>query len=373
MKFLQLGFLCWLMTVCVACSSATDGGGTTVANPPSLPESSFSPDFDSAVPETSVESDASTDLSAFLSGPSASAELSGPASFWNTTILEGSFAMNRALRRAFERYALAIGEAVNGEAGFELSEDLRVITIRNQILFGVTGDWRIYVGTRDADNVRVVIRDSEDRIWGYYLFETDVDGNPIRGSFAFANVDAIVDGDSTATLRFFTLSYDVTEASDSRLSLTSERYDVDLLRTIFQQSFYQCDSTEGNCVAELLKITSAQPLREFSARSVRLSWSEADHQVCLATIGYDTAAQLGETQSFTGPNEPGDSDVTSGQCEIPASYWSNQIYSPDDFPNRLNDDSDGGFAVQLFGDSLLTNWESILTDSSTDDWLTGRF
>lgn len=358
--------------VFVSCT-ASEGGGTTVANPPTLPQNSFSPDFDTVVPETSVEVVSTSSENAYLEKPATSSALTGVAAFWTDTVLDGSFALNRTLRRAFERYATALATAVNNEAGFELSSDLRVITLSNQTLFNSTGDWRISIGTRDSGNVRVVIRDSQERIWGYYLFQTDSDGNPIRGTFAFANVDAIADSDATALLRFFTLSYDVTDLADVRLSLTSERYDSDLARTVLQNSFYQCDSTAGSCVAELLKITSAQPTREFSSRSIRLSWSETDHQVCAATISYDTVAHLGETQGFVGPDAPDEAGVTAGECEIPTAYWSSRVYAPSNFPNRLNDDSNGGFAVQLFGEGILANWETTLTESSIDDWLAGQF
>jgi hypothetical protein len=368
-----------LMMLVAACSSTTSsGGGTTVANPPTLPQNSLSPDFDQSIYEESLGSETTeaTDLSQELIANSndTTARLTGPASFWTDTVTAGPVKTARILRRRFESLASVIMTAINSDPTFALSATPSTVTLTGRTFFTITGDWRLSISIRDSTHIKVVIRAADDmRIWGYYLFDTDSDGNPIRGAFAFVNVDALALGSEDA-FRFFSLSYDFSDSSINRLALTAELFDSDLNLYSIQHDVYQCDPSTRDCVGEFLRISTAPPTREFNARSVRVGWNDTSHEVCAATISYDSAAHLGTTQSFIGPAQPGDGDVSEGTCTINTPFWQDRVFAPSNFPDRFEDDSDGGFSEHLFGTGTnLTTWEDVITGDTPDDWLEGQF
>jgi hypothetical protein len=374
-------FLFILMAAACGIDPVSSGGGTVVSNPPSVSTTSVSPDFDSNVPETATlgENTAATDESAglaMLTTGADSAYLDGPAGFWAEIFLNGPVARFRQLRTHFYLMGTRIASAVSEDGSFQLSETPRTFNIGSRAFFDTTRNWTVSVSLRNDTFVKAVFSDSDTgQIGAYYLFETDSDGTPVSGAFAYVNPDTLSAAAAPDLVRFLAITFDFNDPSQNELSSTLDAYDSLADRYVVHHMEYECDETSGTCLGEFLRIDTPPPSREFSARLVRIQWNEETREICLAPASYsESSATIGQTQSFVGPDVPGESDVETGVCEINEPFWASRVFSPADFPKRFDDDSDGGFASQLFGDGTsVSAWDDAIGADTIDDWLLGIF
>lgn len=379
----RCAFFLFFATLTAGCGvdPVSSGGGTVVSNPPTVSTTSVSPDFDSNIPETATlgTNSSLTDESAeiaMLTTAADSAYLDGPAGFWGDIFLNGPVARFRQLRTRFYQMGVRIASAVSEDGSFDLSETPRTFNIGSRAFFDATRNWTVKVSLRDDSFVRAVFLDSDTgEIGAYYLFETGSDGTPVAGAFAYVNPDTLSATAAPDLVRFLAITFDFNDPSQNELSSTLDGYDSVAGRYVVHHMEYQCDETSGTCLGEFLRIDSPPPSREFSARLVRLSWNEETRAICLAPASYsESSVTIGQTQSFTGPDAPSESDVETDTCEINEPFWASRVFSPADFPKRFDDDSDGGFASQLFGDGTsVSAWDDAIGADTIDDWLLGIF
>lgn len=373
-----------LFTLCffAACGAnpTSSGGGTVVSNPPTVPTTSVSPDFDSNIFETATlgENAALTDESAaFLTAAEAGpTSLEGPAGFWGEVFLNGPVARFRLLRTRFYLMGVRIADAVSASGPIELSETPRTFLIGSRVFFDTTRRWSVSASLRNETLIKAVFRDADtDEIGAYYLFETADDGEPVSGTFAYVNPDTLSSSAAPDLIRFLSISFDFSDPSRNRLSSTLDAYDALAGRYVVQHMQYQCDEMTSDCLGEFLRIDTPPPSRDFSAKLVRLQWNEETREICLAPVNYSAASvTIGETQAFIGPDAPGDADVETGTCGLGEPYWATRVFSPSDFPKRFEDDADGGFAGRLFGDGNdVEAWDGFIGPETVDEWLLGMF
>lgn len=380
----RLAFVIALFTIASCGTSDVNfGGGTVVSNPPTVSTTSLSPEFDERISESATLGDnASSEITseltasdaAFLTDTEAS-YLDGPAGLWAETFLNGPVARFRSLRNHFQTMGERIAAAISSESGFELSETPQILRLGSRVFFDATRSWTVGIALKDDNHVKAVFRDSDTgEIGAYYLFVTNDDGIPVRGVFAYVNPDTL-SANNDDLVRFLAISFDFTDSATNELTSTIDGYDTISGRYAVQHMQYQCDESSGDCLGEFLRIDSAPPLREFSTRSVRLSWNESTRAICIAPVTYaGDVATLGTTQEFTGPETPDADNITSDTCTIAEPFWATRAFSPDDFPNRFEDDDSGGFAAQLFGDGTSESlWDDNIATTTIDDWLVGRF
>lgn len=375
-KYTSFIILIILTAVLISCGATiSTGGGTSVSNPPTVPSTSLSPDFDDNILETAItDSDASLTLSYLELEPNDPAYLSGPASNWTNLVLSGPFARARLMRYRFERWAEAVATLINNNNSFKISSELQYFTTGSKTLGGYESIWRVGIALTDEDLIKIVIKGGpKNRIWGYYLFETDDDGEPLRGVYAFVN-PLIFSSNAASGTRLVTMAYDFRNTSTNKMTFTFNRYDSETGFFAVNHLSYQCNKTAQDCMGELLIIASQPPTRSFSSRSFRMSWNDSTKKICAAQVQYDTSVTLGETQKFTGPDAPSQSSISDGECTVATPHWSERVFSPDDLPSRYDDSSSGISPSDLFGDgNTLTSWENTINSNTIDSWLSGEF
>lgn len=376
-------FIFLMLILCGGCNSIDSeaGGGTFVSNPPTQPtQNNLNPDFDSKFFETTLDSSSDTDVSSLVLDETDAADISfalseeTPAGAWTAIFLEGPVRRSRILRKRFSDWAERIADRVS-ESEEEFTSTPRVFFLEDLRLLDQNRDWTVGVSVPEDNLIKVVIRDSADgAIWAYYLIATDSDGDPENGLFVYVN-PLTLGTDPESGVRFFAMAFDFSDPSENRLSLTLDDFDADEDLSVVWHVKSQCDESSKDCVGEFVGIAGMPPDRAFHTRSVRYSWNDDTRSICLALVSYpDGIATLGMTQSFIGPSQPSDSDVTEGVCTIATPYWSDETFTPDDLPLREDDDQDGGFASALFGDGQSdSTWEEILSIDLVADWLLGRF
>lgn len=365
-----------LLLAASAAGCGTNGAGTGVSNPPTVPSTSFVPDFDEAI-DVSAITDDSGDVSSLVKEITRPEEayLSGPAAHWQDVFLEGPVTWARIFREHFFEFGEELAVMANADADFEISEDVAVVFVGARLLGDHYAPWVARVRMLDSGLIRVVIVNRIDGlVWGYYLFSLDEEGNPVRGFFAFVNYHHL-DNPLVTGIRFMGLAFDFSEGETPRLVTSLDFYDERISQGVSFLLLQECLPDEENCLGELLLVTSAPPERVLSENSVRFKWNRASHAVCLANITYDEDVNLQTTQEFTGPDVPAEDEVTEGGCELVGPSWNERIFSTDDLPLRYEDTSTpGGFARIITGDAGdEDSWESALSESLLDDWLEGVF
>ncbi|OVE81185.1 hypothetical protein BVY03_04375 [bacterium K02(2017)] len=375
----------------ISCGSTTTtntGGGTTISNPPTVSSTNLSPDFDSSLLETSLtESSTSSSLhfleydeeleleeNDYVTNEHPILYLSGPAANWSDLVLNGPFATARTLRTRFEAWALAVTELINAQTDFTLTSELQYFTLSQTSLSNHQDTWRVGISSRGTNLIRVVIKGSQkDRIWGYYLYQPNSSGTPIKGVYSFVN-PLILSSDAKSGIRFINMAFDFSDADKTKHSFNFTRYNSTREHYVLNHLGYQCNTTSKNCVGELLRIVSAPPLREFSSNSLRLSWNDDSNEICASPIRYDQAIIIGQSQSFLGRSQPTDNTVTEGTCELQTPFWSARVFKTTDLPSRFGESNNGIGPNDQFGDGFsLTSWETNIDGDTVDSWLLGQF
>jgi len=364
-------------SIFASCGGASNGGvGTGVDNPPTVPTSSLAPDAESLILESTLGSeDDDESIIRILGIPNQdrSGRLDLPAD-WPEIFTDGPVAQARIYRRSFEDWSADALAVLQEDEDFELSATPNFFNLGNARLIDATAPWGFAIGQRNDDAIKVVIRNLDtDLIQGYYLFETDDDGEPVRGLFSYVNPQTLAE-DSTEGVHFFTLTYDFQDSENARMAITFDQYSEELGHFVLFNIKYECDAISADCLGEFLSITSRPPEREFSTQSVRYGWNDDSQNICLAPVTYSDEVALGETQEFTGPNTPNSGEINKGECEIDRPFWGSTILTPSNLPRRFADDADGDLAGRVFGDgSTDDTWEAELNSDTVDNWLVGIY
>lgn len=364
--------VCLFLVGCVTPSSESDDAGTGISNPPTVPSASFSPDFSSFVFETSLTAEDEDTSVAALTSAAEPAYLSAPASQWTEVFLQGPVARARFFRNGFKEFGDELAAAAAADTAFSLDGTGTTLALVDVTLMDKVADWQVRVSDTDDGAIKVVIVNPEDsKIWGYYLFLTDDDGNPVRGILAYVDHDRLEVAASTG-VRFFGLAFDLTDAASAQVFTAAEAFNTLDDRFISFNIGLQCGAAK-DCLGEFLAITVNPPERELSSRSVRLGWNDSSHAICLAAARYngDTLI-LGTTQAFIGPAQPGEDDIIAGACTIDKPHWHGHTHF---LPLRYDDTEPfAGLAGTLADDgSDEASWEAIVDLDAIDRWLGGEF
>lgn len=365
-----LATVAWLACGCAGVDSDALEVGTGVSNPPTLP-SSFSPDYDNSIYESAlIAEEADTVL---LTSAGMQGFLTGPAADWTDDFLQGFIPKKRGYRESFRAFMTAVDKAVAADADFSLSSEPYLLRLDDERLLDPKNPWLVFVTLRDSGFVRVVILNRDDgKTWGYYLFLMDDTGWPVRGLFAAVDPQTLANGADAGVL-FFGLAFDFSDPEVKKSIAVVDAFDDHSGNFVVSTLSQECETLSRECLGEFLSISTAPPTREFSSRSVRLSWDDDTHEICIAQTNYnDATTELGETQSFIGPDQPGDQDVTAGACQLSES---DRLFTTADLPLRYADTSpSGGFAAELAGSgTTLTTWEAVLDEDTIENWLNGLF
>lgn len=359
-----------------ACGTTSEGGGTSISNPPTVPSNSIIPDFEENIPETAVTDTDSTETESLITSDwDDTLFLTGPASAWSSLFLNGPITISRNLRRVLRTWGEAVSTKIAEDPNFTLSSTPQSFIVQNKRLLGVMKTWRVSIRATDERHIKVVVRNTEDnKIWAYYLFKTDENGDPIKGVFSFVNPDKL-EFNAPSGLRFAAIAFDFSDTATNKMSFTIDVFNSQIDRFAIFFISYQCDISTKDCVGQFLPINSQAPEREFGSPSVRYSYNDSSKEVCIETATYgDDNVTFGETQMFTGPEEPQDDDVSEGSCTVATPFWNERIFRPRDFPDRFGDDNDGGFAGHIRGDgSSDTPWETEIGNNTFENWLLGEF
>jgi hypothetical protein len=354
---------------CMPSSSETDEVGTGIANPPTLPTASYTPEFTSYLFETAITSEDEDAAIVALTDDAEPALLNGPAADWTEIFLQGPVAYDRTFRRTFQEFGESLAAAAAADPDFVLSESPYTLTLSDVTLVDATRDWTVRVSITADGAIEVIIQQDDDEIWGYYLFATDDSGNPVRGIFAYVNHDRL-SAAVTSGLRFYGLAFDVTDTSSARVTTGGDAFNEQTGRFIAYNLHLEC-ATSRDCLGEFLAITAAAPHRDLSSHSVRLGWDDTARAICLATAHYDDDdLTLGTTQAFIGPDEP--TDVTEGACTIDEPHWQDHRHF---LPLRFDDtEPHAGLAGLLTGSgSNAATWRAVIDLDAIDRWLGGEF
>lgn len=359
-----------LFFILISCGGqGTPGVGTSTGNP-SVPQQII-PDFQVFISEQALGDNNTTggSLTAYYKP---SFVLSGPASQWEALFLQGGINDVRVQRTNVEQFGDLISTALNNAGITTATDTIQTVSLTSTNLITTQAPWTIQIRRESSTSefIRLYfINTDTNEIQGTYVFITDSNGDPVRGLFAYVQPDTLsaTAGDGKRLAAF---AFDFTDPSENLLVMRVDQFHLVDLRYYVYHVHYECNTNNDECLGEYLEINTPEPTRTFT-HTIRFSWNDTTNVVCIADVTYAAdSITLGTTQSFTGPSQPTEADVTDGSCTIRTPFWGSHVYTEADLPFRFNDtDPVGGTALMYFVDgSSKTGWD-LLTPDLIDTWL----
>lgn len=354
------------------CSSAgdDDDSGTIISNP-KLESDNIFPDFELAIPETSLLGDSSSSSS--LSALSTVSLTKGLSSLIIDStevppIVEGAITTGAKLELDRIRDNMII-------AGLVIAPVVNSITLTTEIQTLSTNTYTVFVDA--ASKWHIDIKYEDEFIYLYfkdqdqgdyralYIVKTDDTGTPVKGIFVYVNPFSFDGADDE--VRSMYVAFDTTDSTDNRLLMRLERAyllgDSSAGIPFYSyHDFYQCNPQTLQCLTDHFESdkTDGTVAEDFQ---VRLGYEESTKIVCLAQLLEQddrSYALVSDTYQYTGPDVPDPSGVTKGGCSLPSPAWS---FNSADFISEAE-------AKGYYGDGTSRDsWDTItpdLIDSALD-------
>lgn len=373
-KFLSHSLVLLFLFFALNCGTSSDlGGGTSIGNPP-LPTTSLSPEVEeNLLVDTITSSDSDTSEISFLINSDLSSEpsfLTGPAGDWSDIVLNGPFRNARVLYKQFENFGQVVRRVLSQAGKTSVESSLVVYSLGETTIAGVTANWDVTVKSINNSWVRInLIHKEQAKIWAHYLVKIQ-NQVPVKGVFAYVNRKTLSTS-AMSQVRFTTISFDFSNEDQNKMTISFEKYSSALERFVFRQIHYQCSLSMVTCTADFFAINSPPPLRTLSEKSFRMTWNDESKMVCAAKFN-NTDLDLDSKQQFSGPSQPGESDVSQTDCELETPHWIESGFSVSGLPKRYDDDDSGGLPNTLAGDGESdSSFTTRIQEDVLNDWLRG--